>query len=141
LLSEEIIVAIRKCSSNLSQTDSDLKELRELSYRDRSPEAEYAILLFRKYEDMISKFTHQNEEQTDSLESPLHSDVLDRVYAIVFGSDPDSVSGVQALKSRKFWLRAIAALLALVSFTVMSTVQYISEAKLNPTTIFAVRNI
>ena len=65
-LSDEIINNIKTLSEESRyKIDEDIKAMREASYRERSPEAEYVARLFKKYADIATRLKNNKSNSNN----------------------------------------------------------------------------
>ena len=113
----------------------ELSTLREKAYRERSPEAVYNTALFRKFSELAyeikdSKMGGRTEKAT----------LIGELPSFVYEADDENLMvGWEATKTNIFRIRALAAMFALIAFSVMSSVPYISEGNFYPEKHFHVR--
>jgi hypothetical protein len=114
----------------------ELSELRAQAYKERSPEAVFNIVLFRKYADIANRIKDSKEDKNNTADSH-HG--LDRTTFVgnlpdfVYKADDESMFvGQSATKANIFKFRACVAVFSLIAFSVMSSVPYINEADFHP---------
>ena len=95
--------------------ERELQQLKVEAENDPNPSTTYDVLLFRKYAETIIR---KKEESRKSVIPVLLPES---------GDDERLLNGYDAVKSNLFWLRAFAAVFALISCVVMATVHGVSE--------------
>lgn len=113
----------------------ELSDLRELAYKERSPEAVYNTYLFRKYSNIANKLKDAKSGQKDK--STFVGELPSFVYE---ADDEEMLVGYQATKSNIFRLRFLVSIFALITFSVMSSASYVDRATFNPNHYFKVSN-
>lgn len=96
-------------------------------------ELEYSLLLFRRYSEMAN----QNKEHNLELESQVSFPVL----LPASGNDSKLLVGFNAFQSNLFWLRLVAAIFAIILFTVMLTIPNFDHAHWDPGADFLVSTL
>jgi hypothetical protein len=113
----------------------ELSDLRELAYKERSPEAVYNTYLFRKYANIANQLKDAKSGQKDK--STFVGELPSFVYE---ADDEEMLVGYQATKSNIFRLRFLVSIFALITFSVMSSASYVDRATFNPNHYFKVSN-
>lgn len=110
------------------EVQRQLSELREQAYRERSPEAVYNTVLFRKYAEIANQIKDSKEGgRTEK------ATFLGELPSFVYESDDENILvGWEATKANIFRLRTLVVVFALISFSVMSSAPYINEAQFQP---------
>lgn len=128
-LCSEIETAI-KSGSRKSRDDvqSQILRIRSEAFTMTSPEAEYALRLFRCYLDEVS----ENSGYTDTV------NFADEVPPMLYEGHPDQISGPSAMKKNIFWMRVAVGVLSFISFVVMSCVPNIDRRTVSASTLFDV---
>jgi hypothetical protein len=156
VLNEEISDCIIATASDAGITkeaiESELRALREASFRERSPEAEYAIKLFRKYVDQTGKSNpchpFSRGSSTNMQNIPLskgeYSEAADMsnhefMKAALEGTYLQIAGPSEAAKKNIFWFRAIIMLLSLVALIILSSSRYIAYTKFTASNAFTVQ--
>lgn len=122
---------------NMQQGSTEEKQqcidaMRREAQRMRSPDAVYVHLLFRKYANAT------NETVASLRESSMFYN--DGAVGFIFEpKDEKRLVGLKALKTNIFWLRMVSAVLAFISYVVMSTARYITEDEFHPSDFFEVQ--
>eukprot|EP00596_Hydrurales_sp_CCMP1899_P006877 CAMPEP_0119035080 /NCGR_PEP_ID=MMETSP1177-20130426/2050_1 /TAXON_ID=2985 /ORGANISM="Ochromonas sp, Strain CCMP1899" /LENGTH=400 /DNA_ID=CAMNT_0006992977 /DNA_START=112 /DNA_END=1314 /DNA_ORIENTATION=+ len=136
-LAEEIQEGIRSISdSPKDDLDTEIEDLRENSYHQRAPEAEFAIGLFRKYTNMADSLKGQAPKEGNN--GFFHNTVLGEVPVptFIYEGTAEQLAGYAALGNNLFWLRVLTCLFCFLSYVIMATVPGIGKAKLHPTDAF-----
>lgn len=136
-LNAEIAEGIVQLSDTQPEvTHRQLNSLREQAYKERSPEAVFATVLFRKYASIATEFKGSKLAAGDG-----KSTLIGELPSFVFEKDDDNMLvGWEATKTNIFRIRALATLFALLTFAVMSSVPYVTEADFFPEHHFNVRH-
>ena len=130
-LSDEIISNIKMISDESRyKIDEDIKAMREASYRERSPEAEYVSQLFKKYADIATRLKNKKGIYNTN------KDVIFgkvEVPSFVYEGSPDQIIGFEAAKkSNIFYYRCTCILFSFLCFVVLSTVHFINYGEVKP---------
>ena len=130
-LCAEIETAI-KSGSRKSRDDvqSQILRIRSEAFTMTSPEAEYALRLFRYFLEDVNEGGGGGFGDTMSL--------VDEVPPMLYEGHPDQISGLAALKKNIFWMRMIVGLLSFISFVVMSCVPNINRKNVGASELFDV---
>jgi hypothetical protein len=135
-LCSEIESAIKQ-SSKKSRDDvqSQIMRMRSEAFTLTSPEAEYALRLFRFY----------HEDTTDSGSAGGFGgdtvNLVDELPPLLYEGHPDQIFGPGALKKNIFWMRVIVGGLSFISFVVMACVPNINKSNVSAQDLFDVRSI
>ena len=120
-------------------TVREIHDLRSISYRERSPEAVFSLLLFRKYSDEanrikdLSKSQHQVQHGSASGMGGGGLSLVGDLPAFMYQADDESMLvGANALKTTTFQLRCVAVLFSLLTLGVISATPFITETDFNP---------
>jgi hypothetical protein len=113
----------------------ELTFVRDQAYKERSPEAVFATILFRRYA-AIANDIKDSKTSGGGAKSTLIGDLPSFMYE---KDDDNMLVGWEATKTNIFRMRAIATLFALLTFSVMSAVPNITEADFKPEDHFDVR--
>jgi hypothetical protein len=149
MLNDEIIESIKvSCGVHGgSVVDAEINALREASFKERSPEAEFSIKLFRKYVEVVSK------EKDDSLRTTVSNKMITNAsdeQDTNTGSDFYKFSSValegtsvqitiqDAPRTNIFWYRAIVMMFSLIATIVLGSSRYISFTKFSSNDAFSV---
>jgi hypothetical protein len=134
-LNDEIKEGIRNISEvPRPRIDDEIDMLRAESFRERAPEAELSLRLFRKYADISHTLKAEMKEKGKLRDQS----ALIELPSYIYEGNADQISGWAALGKNIFWLRAITCLFSFLSFVVMSNVPLISYPRLHPTDEFLV---
>lgn len=119
----------------------ELAALRESSFSERSPEAEYALRLFRYYADMANAALHsmKNGDAANGQRGNADSVALFEVPPFVYEGSPEQLSGWSAVRKNIFWSRAFSALFSFLAFVVMACTPFITHNDLAVGDILLVR--
>lgn len=128
-LSDDIINNIKILSDESRyKIDEDIKAMREASYRERSPEAEYVARLFKKYADIATRLKNN---KSNSNKDVVFGKV--EVPSFVYEGSPDQIIGFEAAKnSNIFYYRCTCILFSFLCFVILSTVHYINYGEVKP---------
>ena len=140
LLTDEIQQGIKNLVDGTSKTEisTDIEELREESYKERAPEAEFALRLFRRFSDEA----HNIKSILDRNKHKISDDsIMVELPSYLYETTSDQVSGFGAFNHNKFWLRALTCIFCFLSYVVMATVPQIGYAHLYPADAFLVCNV
>jgi hypothetical protein len=151
-LAEEIQEGIKNLSdASRTELDSEIEILREQSFEQRAPEAEFVSRLYRKYADIAdtlkSKTGKTGKTGTGKTgkdvykESFFHNALLGEVQvpSYIYEGTAEQLAGFAALGNNLFWLRALTCLFCFLTYVIMATVPNIGVALLHPSDAFAVR--
>ena len=129
-LSDEIINNIKTLSEESRyKIDEDIKAMREASYRERSPEAEYVARLFKKYADIATRL--KNNKSNSNNKDVIFGRV--EVPSFVYEGSPDQIIGFEAAKrSNIFYYRCTCILFSFLCFVILSTVHFINYGEVKP---------
>jgi hypothetical protein len=109
------------------QVQRELSALREQAYKERSPEAVYNTLLFRKYAAIANQIKDDKRGRGDK------TTLIGELPSFVYEQDDENMMvGWEAVKTNIFRLRALATMFALITFSVMSSAPYITESTFYP---------
>ena len=138
-LAAEISEGIISLSDERRETvQKELSSLREQAYRQRSPEAVYSTILFRKYAN-LANVIKDSKKQVTSNGAVRGTTIVGDLPAFVYEKDDDEkLAGWEAANTSIFRLRALATLFSLLTFAVMSSVPYITESDFYPEHHFSV---
>ena len=109
----------------------DIDQLRALAGNESTPEAVFATLLYRKYAGIAMEL----KESTDGSAANFLPE-LPPLISTDSAVPMDELSGMIAVKTSTFVLRAISTMFAFISFVVMSTVYHVGYADFNPSSDF-----
>jgi len=112
---------------------AEISELREQAYKERSPEAVYNTLLFRKYAYTANKIKDSSVGQRDK--TTLVGELPNFVYE---ADNEDHLVGHQATRTNIFRLRAFAAVFSMIAFSVMASAPYVNASSFSPNDAFQV---
>lgn len=131
-ISEGIINLGDGARENVQQ---DLSELREQAYKERSPEAVYNTLLFRKYAEVANQIKDSRSSGRDK------ATFVGELPSFVYEADDEqNLVGHQSTQTNIFRLRAAAALFSLITFSVMSSAPFMDRDTFSPNSNFNVRS-
>lgn len=122
-ITEEIVLL---SNENPSAVYSELKGLRDKARHERAPEVAYLTLLHRKYAQVANSRKEsiaEGDEPPASCLPWLHND---------YGNSEAQQSGWGATETKLFRLRAVVAVLSLITFAVMSSAPYIENRDFKP---------
>ncbi len=138
-LNEEISEGLRNLSEvGRESVDEEIALVKEASYRERAPEAELALRLFRKYADVAHTIKRDAENNSKNKEEFVSNNALFEVPPYVLQGNSEQLVGYQATKKNIFWLRALTALSSFISYVIMASNPYISYARLSADDAFMV---
>lgn len=148
LLAEEIAQGIFNLTGGRREMiQREIDDLRDASYRERSPEAVYSILLFRKYADIANAIKDgrgSGDKAGTSLSaagaaggggaaSSERMSLIGELPDFVFHPEDETLlRGHNAFSTIVFRLRCVAAALAVIVFAVMSATPHITDADYAP---------
>lgn len=116
-----------------SQVKREVSKIKDEAYKvERAPEAEFALLLFRRYADLAENLKSKNE-LVDRNNNSMLDDVPSYLYE---ATTEDLPSGYGAFQHNKFWLRAIVCMFCFLTYVVMSTVPNVTSTRLYPADAF-----
>lgn len=111
-----------------------LTTMREQAYKERSPEAVFTTVLFRRYAQAANEIKDSKISKGDK------TTLVGELPSFVFEKDDDNLLvGWEATKTNIFRIRALATLFALLTFAVMSSVPFVTESDFYPEHHFNVR--
>ena len=147
LLNDEMCAGIKKATPDSpTQIESEIAELRHAAYRERSPEAEFAILLYRKYVDIV---THSSQQRYGiSAESRESEATVDNNQSAFFEFQSYALDGIgeqisglaDALKRNIFWYRLVTVMFTFIAMVIFSSSRYIANPYLKMNEAFTVSN-
>jgi len=130
LLAEEIsdsIIYLSDATRNGQRwfVEEELKQLKVEASRYSSTEAIYSLILFRKYAEIATEI--KEAKYTGGIPG-----IGELSLTSVENNDTRLLVGLDAVKTNIFWFRVFAAVLAFVSFVLMSTVPGIQTSDYRP---------
>ena len=131
-LCSEIESAI-KSGSHKSRDDvqAEIMRLRSESFTMTSPEAEYALRLFRCFLEQVGDGSGSSFGDNVNL--------IEEVPPVLYEGHPDQLSGPEAMKKNIFWMRIVVGGLSFISFVVMACVPNINLRSVGSSDLFDVR--
>lgn len=131
-LCEEIEVDILSTQGASSAVREVLGQIKDKAYLDRSPEAEHATQLYRRYRDSTKEGGYGNNQAADNtvagaanyLSQPGRP--LSYLNEVTEGTS-ETLVGRQASNTHIFRMRAVTTFLSFISFIVMAANTYISQ--------------
>jgi hypothetical protein len=123
-LSEELIEGLINISSMpRSKVFAEVETLRVQSRLYANPVAAQHLLLFRRYSEVANEIKdNARSQQLDNL------NLMGELPSFTYEMNDDKFVGLKALSTNAFWVRLTVAGFAFLSFVVMSTVPFISNA-------------
>ena len=117
------------------KVDEDIKLLREASYRERSPEAEYVSRLFKKFAEVAIN-AKNNTNSNNKQSSVAVGDVVFgkvNVPSYIYDGSAEQIVGFEAAKkSNIFYYRCACILFSFLCFVILSTVPFINAGVIRP---------
>lgn len=115
------------------EVQQQLSELREQAYKERSPEAVYNTVLFRRYAEIANQIKDSKEGRAEK------ATFIGELPSFVYESDDENILvGLEAMKANIFRLRVLVVVFSMIAFAVMSSVPFINEADFYPAKHFHV---
>lgn len=138
-LSIEIIHGIRSMREDEEEDedfDAQIKNMRESSYKERSPEAAFVTFLYRKFasraQEKVMKL-RKNGGNNINDNNLLRRDFLKTLPSYIYeGTANELPGGMESMKKNIFFLRATTVLFSFICYVVMATVPNINDDKLEP---------
>ena len=128
-LSGTIEEGIRSVSSDArANIESDILKIKREASKSGCPEADYAILLFKKYAEEAS--TASTQLLSDNMIGPF----ID-IPPFLYEGTGEQLSGIESTSKNIFWMRSASAIFSFLCFVVMGTVKNISYTSLRPNKI------
>ena len=125
LLNEEISEGLRNLSDNpKGKTNAEIEQLKENAYRKHSPEAEFALQLFRKYADIANSF--KDQLIASRTEGSQHGSSRFEIPAYMYEGNREQLSGMKATKTNIFWCRTLVVVLTLAGYITLVTIRFMS---------------
>lgn len=134
LLCAEIESDIRSSSHSLHPEllKKTLEQLREQAFLDRSPEAQHALLLYRKQKEILQQQRSATASAPSDYTAPLTTIInkyAPKIPDYVLEAHEEIILGHEtAVRKNIFWLRFACWLFSLLSFSVMSSAPFIHYA-------------
>jgi hypothetical protein len=126
LLNDEISQGIKNLSSEpADRLDTEIEELKTNSFRDRAPEAEFALQLFRKYADVAN--TIKDDRTSNKNSFPQISSMLDSVPQFVYEGNREELAGRESFRKNIFWYRSVVFVMAFIVFMLFVTIREVRE--------------
>jgi hypothetical protein len=144
LLNAEIEQGIKNLSSeSVAQLSTEIDNIKGNSFRDRAPEAELALQLFRKYADVANNIKDSAQGRNDTSQSAHGglSSMLEAVPAVIYEGHRDELAGRDSFRKNIFWYRCIVAVLGLTANIMFITTPFINHASLNAGMMIEARGI
>lgn len=130
-LCSEIEAAIKNGSrKSRDDVQAQIMRIRSEAFTMTSPEAEYALRLFR--------FFLEDVAEASSPAFGDHVSLVDEVPPMLYEGHPDQISGPSAMKKNIFWMRVIVGALSFMGFVVMACVPHISKKEVGASDLFDV---
>lgn len=131
LLCSEIETAI-KSGSRKSRDDvqAQILRIRSEAFTMHSPEAEYALRLFRCY----------LEEVNDSGRVSDNINLTDELPTMLYEGHPDQLAGLSSVKKNIFWMRVVVGGFSFLSFVIMASVPNMDTRSVGGSELFLVWN-
>lgn len=103
-----------------------INDIKNNSFKERSPEASYNIRLFNQYREMVNAYTSSHQQ---SLAKPTHRySIFGELPTAMFEFDDDHLLvGQHAIRTKICKIRVANAVLSLIAFSIMASVPYITE--------------
>lgn len=136
LFCDEISSDIRSAAPTDHKLHQTLASLKEKAYLDRSPEAQFALLLYRKYKEVVSSQNYAPSSSSGDTLGTLPLWLNNRIPVGMLDGSADQLEGVSATTKNIFWLRLICCILSLISFSVMSSAPFIHYPYPTPKDMF-----
>jgi hypothetical protein len=121
LLNEEISQGIKNLSSEPADSvEANIEELKTKSYRDVAPEAQLALLLFRKYADVANTIKDESVNNKNSTTQGIS--MLDSIPSFIYEGNRDELAGRESFRKNIFWYRVIVAVVSLIVFALFLSI-------------------
>lgn len=103
-----------------------INDIKNSSFKERSPEASYNIRLFNRYREMVNAYIGSHQQ---SLAKPIHQySIFGELPTAMFEFDDDHLLvGQHAIRTKICKIRVANAVLSLIAFSIMASVPYITE--------------
>ena len=132
-LCSDIENSIRSFCGDSLPVQQEILAIRNEAFKANAPEGEYALRLFRKYnQEVHAAHLKIASQEGDDL------DMMSEIPVFLYEGSGEQLEGVESMKKNIFWFRLGTALLAFLSFSVMSSVPSISHQKVTAKDLFSV---
>lgn len=121
--------------------NSQIEDLRAESYGDRAPEAQYAVLLFRKYAEEANRIRTAYEQVRREGQQNDNSEILAdfSIPQYVYEGCGEQLSGWAAMKRNIFWFRTLVALFSMLCIIMIALAPHVlNNGSLKPNSLFTV---
>jgi hypothetical protein len=150
-LSTEIEQQILELNGNSDEIKRSVQWMRNESYKETSPDIDFATRLFRRYVDeaQAARLRAAASSGLESGDSSHHggegrgegtvSLIGEAIPHYLYEGSAEQIVGYGAFKSNVFWSRVVTGLLSFIAFVIMSCVPLIAHKRVSPHMLFNVR--
>lgn len=125
-LCTEIEDQIKEVGGATTEIQNSLLSMRNDSYKENSPEAEYAVRLFRKYVAEVSAAKLRGgTSPTNDFDDGDSISLLGDIPQYIYSGTGEQIVGWSALSVNVFWSRLATGLFSFLAFVIMSCVPHI----------------
>jgi len=133
-LCNEIEEQIRCSAGDALETQNDILKIRAEAFKQNSPEAEYALRLFRKYASEVvparEALAGKGEQSEDTI------CLTDEIPLFLYQGSSEPLIGTESLKRNIFWFRISATMFSFLAFVIISFVPNIHDRTIDAKKLF-----